>query len=224
MDKTSAPSAKESVILFIQKFRVLIVVVGIVLVAAIVAAIVLDEVQKSRLAASSVLIERLNDSYSAWSAASETDKVAKKTDLDSAVTEAMSFGSYPKQRADYIEAEVSFASKDFATAETRFLAAVEESKDSYLAPVALMNAAIAAEEAGKVIEAKSYLERLAADYAKSSSLAPRALFNIGRLAEESQQWNDAKTSYQKILDEYASSSWTKLARDRIIYLKVQNKT
>lgn len=84
-----------------------------------------------------------------------------------------------------------------------------------------MNAAISAEENLNTPKAVSYLTDLVQNYAKTSALAYRAQFNLGRLAESQKQWAVAKDAYQKLLDSFGSSSWTKLARDRIIYLKAQ---
>jgi TolA-binding protein len=65
--------------------------------------------------------------------------------------------------------------------------------------------------------------RAAEDY-KDSTVAPRALFDSGRLYEAKSDWANAQKAYQSMDGLYAQSRWTRLAKNRLVELKVQGKT
>jgi TolA-binding protein len=93
---------------------------------------------------------------------------------------------------------------------------------SYLAPIALFNAATC-------LEAKADREGAVKLYTdivtrwKQTAVAARALFALGRLAEDAGTWDEAKSRYEQLDAEWPSSSWTQLAKNRLIALKVAGK-
>ncbi len=94
---------------------------------------------------------------------------------------------------------------------------------SYMAPIGLLNAASAWEEGGKPEKAIEALARVVSAYRQTLPETPRALFALGRLSEKLEANDKAAGYYNELIDGYPGSSWTKLARDRIIYLQVRNK-
>ncbi len=58
---------------------------------------------------------------------------------------------------------------------------------------------------------------------KDSTVAPRALFDSGRLYEAKSDWANAQKAYESMDGLYAQSIWTRLAKNRIVELKVLGK-
>ena len=224
METNSKVSIKENVAHFIQKFRVFLIAFLALIAAGIIAAAVYQEISKVNSAAMTKVIEELDAAYeSTKTAKTDQEKLDSQKIFEEnfAKIEKSFPGSYAAQRGNFYQGNLKYESKDFGSAEAAFSKAALEMETSYLAPIALMNAAIAAEENANLAKAVEYLTTLSKKYSKNSPLAIRALFNLGRIAEIQKNWTSAKEAYQKLLDSYGSSSWTKLARDRIIYLKAQ---
>jgi len=206
---------------FLRKYRTLVLaVVGAALLVVIVVAI-WSFVHASAIEASTTKLEKVQDDVATL--AFETDQ-AKKDALQSTITGELDeiIAKWPKlyagQRARVIKANLAVEKKDWAAAESEWLAAADARKDSYLAPIALQGAARAAEERGAPEKAVEYLARFVADYGSSPGIA-RAYFTLGRLAEESKDYPTALGHYEKIVSVASDDDWTKLAKDRIISLK-----
>ena len=93
---------------------------------------------------------------------------------------------------------------------------------SYLAPISLFDAAVCSEEKGDTDTAlKLYLQAFT-DH-KDSYVAPRATFDAGRLYEAKSDWTNAQKTYQSMDEAWPQSLWTRLAKNRLIELKVLGK-
>ena len=86
----------------------------------------------------------------------------------------------------------------------------------------LFNAAVCAEEAGDLAGASKLYAQVFGSY-KDSTVAPRALFDAGRVAEARNDWSEAQKDYEQLDSQYGQSVWDKLAKNRIIELKVEGK-
>jgi len=224
METKEKLSLKEGVAFFIQRFRIPLLGLLGLLVIGIIVAVVMEEVQKSNLASTTAIIEDLETAYEKInSAKDETEKKVSQSTFDAvaAKIEASYTGTFAMQRADYLRGNLQFSAKDFAAAELSFQKAEKDFSAGYLSPIALMNAAISAEVGGNLTKAQTYLSEIVQHNNQSSPMVVRAYLNLGRLAEGEKKWSTARDAYQKILDGYNSSNWTKLARDRIIFLKAQ---
>ena len=226
MEKVVKAGIREHVIQFIQNFRILLLSILGIIVVGVIGAVIFEEMHKSSIVAVTQIVEELDSSYEALLSSKSEDE--KKTLIDNftQVTKKATDsykGTYAEQRAVFLNGSYQYNEKQFSTAETLFVQASEIFPSSYLAPISLMNASFAAEDAGNTAKSIEYLTRLAKDYEKTSAQSARALFNLGRLYENNQNWKEASDSYKKIIDSFPGSNWTKLARDRIIYLKSQQK-
>ncbi|MDP3129896.1 MAG: tetratricopeptide repeat protein, partial [Bacillota bacterium] len=85
-------------------------------------------------------------------------------------------------------------------------------------PIALQEAAVAAEERGSPETAKSLYERFLKEYPNAVAGIPHAHFALGRLAEDTKEYVAAISSYEKIVATYPDSDWTKIAKDRILFI------
>ncbi|AEJ61395.1 hypothetical protein Spith_1123 [Spirochaeta thermophila DSM 6578] len=127
--------------------------------------------------------------------------------------------AYPSQRAMYLLGHLAFWQEDWDDASIWFDRLAKEFPRSYLAAVALLDAAAARENLGDTSGATTRYEKVIE--AGFSVLKPRALFSLGRLKESSGDREGARQIYTQLLEDYPSSQWSHLARDRMIFLQLQ---
>lgn len=205
---------------FLRANRKALIILGIVVIALVVFVGAYSIVAQDRLNRSTVALERLEAQFDAWTSSSEADRPGKG---DSILAEADALRkSYPKsyaaQRAAVVKARILFERKDYAGAEAAFTLIADEAPASHLAPVALSNAASMAEERGDSEAALSYLTRADAKYPSAPGSA-RVVFSIGRVHEGMKQYDKALEAYNRLVARGDDDDWTKLARDRIIFLR-----
>jgi len=209
----------------VSRFRIALLGILIAAAAFLVGYLVYNEVSKKLLADSTLMAENAQKKFDSWQSESDaTKKAALEKDLFDQLGALI--GRYPRQyggeRGLQIRADANFAKKawdaslkDYETLAARF-------PKSYLAPISLFNAAVCCEEKGDADNAlKLYVQ--ASDSYKDSTVAPRALFDSGRLYEAKSDWTNAQKAYQSMDGLYAQSMWTRLAKNRLVELKVQGK-
>ncbi|MDR0643241.1 MAG: tetratricopeptide repeat protein [Treponema sp.] len=126
---------------------------------------------------------------------------------------------YPGSRAYAIIAGIHGDKKEWAEAEQAWRDAAKKAGKTYLAPVALFNAASAAEEQGKTAEAIAlYTECLG--MAELFPSSPRAQFAIGRLEEKQGNKEKALEAYRTLRINWPGDTlWRNLAQSRIISIE-----
>lgn len=209
----------------VSRFRIVLLVILVAAAAFLLGYIVYSEVSKKRLADSTLMAESVQVKYDAWrSEADATKKAALEKDLfDNLGTLINRYPlQYGGERALFIRAEASYANKAWDGALKDYQALAAGFPKSYLAPISLFNAAVCYEEKGDADTAlKLYLQ--AAGSYKESTVAPRALFDAGRLYESKSDWANAQKTYESMEGPYAQSLWTRLAKNRLVELKVMGK-
>ena len=207
---------------FLRAKRMALIIAAIVLVAAVAVLAVVSGIRSSQLQASTLKIEQLTEDVSSWAAI--TDQ-ASKTEAEKKLVANLNdvTKKWPHQfaaaRAYSLLASIAESNKDWAGAENDWMAIYQHFPKTYLAPIALQNAAAAAEERGAPDAAIAHYQVLVDKYVGKTVGIPHALFTIGRLNEASKDYTAAISSYEKLLSLYADDDWTKLAKDRIIFLK-----
>ncbi|MGO9310039.1 MAG: tetratricopeptide repeat protein [Spirochaetia bacterium] len=209
----------------VSRFRIALLVILIAAAAFLVGYVVYNEVTKKLVADSALMAERAQAQFDSWQSESDaTKKAALEKDLFDQLGRLI--GRYPRQyggqRGLLIRANANYekkawdpALKDYETLAARF-------PKSYLAPISLFDAAVCAEEKGDTDNALNlYIQ--ASDNYKDSTVAPRALFDSGRLYEAKSDWANAQKVYQSMDGLYAQSMWTRLAKNRLVELKVLGK-
>jgi tetratricopeptide (TPR) repeat protein len=150
-----------------------------------------------------------------------TEETSAK-DRDALLAELSAFASgssgYAGSRAYALIAGIHGDVKAWPEAEQAWREAAKKAGKSYLAPVALFNAAVAAEEQGKIPEAIAlYTECLATP--DSFPSAARAQFAIGRLEEKRGNTEAALEAYRALRANWPNDTiWRNLAQSRIIGL------
>lgn len=207
---------------FLRNNRVAVLILFAVVVLAVVGVAVGTAIKDGQTKASASSLEKLEADYAAYSSEQDATKKAdlEKAFLASADKVAKQWkGQYAAQKATVYEAKVAESKKDWAGAEKKWLDLLSASSDSYLAPVALQGAASAAEEQGALDRSLADYKKLVDKYATKTIGIPHAYFSIGRLSEGAKDYAGALVAYQKVASTWPDSDWTKLATDRIIFLK-----
>jgi tetratricopeptide (TPR) repeat protein len=126
---------------------------------------------------------------------------------------------YPGSRAYALIAGIHQDKKEWAEAEQAWREAAKKAGKIYLAPVALFNAASAAEAQGKIPEAIAlYTECLT--MADSFPSSPRAQFAVGRLEEDQGNREAALEAYQALKTKWPNDAlWRNLAQSRILSIE-----
>ncbi len=202
---------------FIQKNRIILLAVivagvaGVALTGAVFA--FLESSQKKSIAAAEGLIARYDELRA------QTDDDAKTKKIDALIADALEAGKgkgFAASRSLALAGALYADKKEWSEAQKNWLAAADNAPTSYLAPIALYNAASAAEEFGDGKKALELYSRCADQYKDSFPLAARALFAVGRIDEDMKDFAAANAAYKKIIEQWPDDSWTKLAHSRIL--------
>jgi tetratricopeptide (TPR) repeat protein len=207
---------------FLRKNRVLVLVVAGALVFAVLAVGLATMIGEAAIRSSTTRLEKFEADFTAYSGEQdETKKAELEKGLLAAADAIVKKGPrlYAGQKALLYKAKIEESRKEWAAAEADWLAIVAAAPASYLAPVALQGAAVAAEEQGAADRAAADYQKLIDKYASTTVGLPHAYFSLARLAESSKDYVSALVSYQKIVATWPEDDWTKLATDRIIFLK-----
>jgi TolA-binding protein len=209
----------------VSRFRIALLAILIAAAAFLVGYIVYNEVSKKLVADSSLLAESVQAKYDTWR--SEAD-VQKKAALEKDLFDSLGtlINRYPRQyggqRGLFTRAEAFYAKKAWDEALKDYESLAARFPKSYLAPISLFDAAVCHEEKGDTDTALKLYMRITSSY-KDSTVAPRALFDSGRLYEAKSDWANAQKTYESMDGLYAQSMWTRLAKNRIVELKVLGK-
>ncbi|MGP1419648.1 MAG: tetratricopeptide repeat protein [Sphaerochaetaceae bacterium] len=118
--------------------------------------------------------------------------------------------SYAGVKAAYVMGLCYLNAQDYANACDSFMKASEKnnknSGSSYLAPLAVFNAAVCKENLGDTQAAMALYERVPADFGYDTGIAPKALFNSARLHLANGDVDLARSAFQQIVDQYSSAS------------------
>jgi tetratricopeptide (TPR) repeat protein len=219
------PRFVERLAAFLQKYRVVLLVILIVLVLFMVVYFGWSEWNKRTRERSAVMAERAESMYEEW--LGKDDESAQNSiqqDLDNLIDEILK--RYPRQyaaqRARFIRANLAFENEQWQEAVENYSAIADSFPKSYLAPLSLFNAAVAYEQMDNLDQAIATYQILV-DKHEDSVFVPHGLFSLGRLYESQEDYESAFQLYGRLEDEYPLSNWTKLGRNRIIELKVQGK-
>lgn len=210
---------------FLTRHRTIFLVVLIVLAVSVVALFVGLSVASRRTEQSLVRVETLQSDFDAWVALDETERATKFETLalqadDIAATYPR---SYAAARALYLRAGGLAELERWTEAVDNYEELADRFPDSYLAPIALLRAAVAAENGGETATALAVFKRVLDNYGSENAIAARALFSVARINETEDRIADAADAYNRLISDYPNSGWTNLARDRIITLTAEGR-
>lgn len=221
---TAEDKALKKISNVIEANKKLFNIIGIVLVVAIIAVgvllIVSDKKQDQLQVAVSELQADVNELFLKTEYTPE--EYSNLLDSISAVEKAGG-KSFAGMKASYLLGISYMKAEDYANAQTAFNACYAKDKKSYLAPLALINSAVAAEEQGKLDEALSIYESVTNEFGLYTAVAPKALFNAARINLSKGNTDLAKAAFQQIIDEYDNSysmqsEYSKLSQNVLLTL------
>ena len=223
-NKEEKKSSSERFVDFISKNRRIIIGLGIAIVLIIVAIGIYTAVSGNIASASSRAMELADQKALQWS--QETDEEKRAEIESSLIAELDSIAQkWPRtlaaQRALLRKAALLSQKKEYAEAEKSALEAYRRNKKSYVAPIALELAAVAAEEAGNTDAALEHYTLITKDYKKDNPAAAHAFFNLGRIKEAKGDYKGAIEAYNQLIASFGDSEWAMLAKNRVIYLNAQ---
>ena len=202
----------------LRNLRVIFVFCGVLLLGAVCAVVVISvnekTIEKGLGKIDLISYELTNKSYDL----SETEIAARQDKAVSSLSELVGNSGIVGVRANMLSAEIYYQKKDFENARSAWLAAAQKGKNTYIAPIAFFNAASCSEELGNLDDA-------AAGYKSASEVkdfyeAAHALFSLGRVQEAKEDFVAAAASYQALVDKSPEDSWAKLAKNRLVSLKI----
>jgi len=221
MEKNEKTNAGERINDFIQKNRKPIFIlfgVIVLLFAGSVAAFSLIDVFRKKAISE---VEELGRRYEQTRYIFSEDTVKSETDalLADLETFAKKNSGFVGGRAWSIVARIYSDRNDWPQAETAWRNAAAAASKTYLGPVSLFNAAVAAEEQGNNAQAIE-LYTQSASHPVAFPEAPHAQFAIGRLNEALNNRPGAIEAYRALLAKWPNVSiWANLAYSRIIALE-----
>ena len=207
---------------FLQRYKTIAIIFLSVIVAFIISFAVVSEVNKSIEEKSTSMTELIQEDFDSWTNAPDEER---KGSLESSILEQVEavLEKYPKkyagQRALFIRGNLYFGMEEWDSAHDDYILLAERFPKSYLAPVALINGAVAMEESDQPEKALEIYQSILKTYRENTPEIPRILFAAGRIQELLGAKEAALDTYNDLLDNFSSSSWTNLARNRIIYLE-----
>ena len=150
------------------------------------------------------------------------EAVSKQVEIDALLEELAAFqkknSGFASARAYCISAGIYEKQKKWAEAEKAWFDSANAAKKSYLAPVSLFNAAVAAEEQGNAESAIEFYKK-ALDFGNTFIGAARAQFSVGRLEESRNNREAAIEAYTSLVNKWPNDPvWSNLAHSRILIL------
>ncbi|MCX7026930.1 MAG: tetratricopeptide repeat protein [Spirochaetes bacterium] len=223
-DKVEKKNFVDTLSDFIGKHKLVFITAAAVVAAVLIFIGVFSIVSNSIANSSARAMEQARDKITAYSGESDA---TKKADLEKSLLADLGAvvkkwpRTFAAQEALYSEASLYASTKDWGNCEKIALDAVSKLPNTYLAPLALELAAVAAEEQSKPDAAIETYTKLIAQYKTDTPNLPHAYFSIARLKEGKSDWKGALENYDKLVSTFPDSDWAKLAKDRQIYLKAK---
>ncbi len=221
-DKSEKITLKGKLSLVIQKYSYILLgsIIGIVLI--VIGLLIYNSLQMKNLEKDTQQIESIQEDFENLKNLTDDEKLSSATkEIEEKLNILIDGGkkNYVLQRALFIRATIFFQNEDWDKSIDDFKLLAELFNSSYLAPISLINAAIAFEESGKIDEAIEEYYIVVNNYSSVSPEISNVYFSIGRLFEQKSDKTAALKAYNDLLDNFPNSNWTNLARSRIIYLE-----
>jgi tetratricopeptide (TPR) repeat protein len=129
--------------------------------------------------------------------------------------------NFASSKAWSIAARIYSGREEWQKAQDAWLNAANAGARTYLGPIALFNAAVCAEEQGKLEQAIDLFQQCVSSKFEFPA-APRAQFSIGRLYEQLGDFSAALEAYRDVLINWQDMPvWQHLARSRITSIEVR---
>jgi len=206
-----------------NRMKLLVALAAIVLVIAafIVVSLVREKSQSNALSKVDALNRRYERIKTNLSSGEPLD-ISQQLELGVLLIDLTEFennnSGFAAARAYSMSASINMDQKNWILAEEEWLKAADAAPKSYLAPIAVYNAAVSAEEDGNSESAIAHYSR-AAGFGESFPAAARAQFSVGRLEESRGNKDSAIEAYRNLLAKWPNEPvWANLAQNRLLIL------
>jgi tetratricopeptide (TPR) repeat protein len=220
-DKNEELSTSDKIALFIQKYRTALLALLILCAAGILGSVAFFSIRATMQKKAIVTLEALEKRVVDLGDLSDTSQSMEVLAL---LEELKAFApgtfGYASAKAYSLAADIYAARNEWSSAEEYWVLSSRRAPKIYLAPLSLYNAAVAAEEQGKLDEAIDYYNQslVSVDF----PAGPRARFNIARIYEAKNDKAAAAEAYRSLIEKVPSeSNWIKLAHSRLISLELE---
>lgn len=206
---------------FVQKNRKPLLAVMIIAAVGIVGLAVFFSVRNGLQKKAIITLEEIEEKRALLGDLSDGSKSAEAEDLLQEITEfaPKTFG-YASARSYSLAASIYMDQGDWEKAEAAYLDSARKAGKTYLNPLGLYNAAVAAEEQGNLEKALDYYTQ-SLDFSGNFPAASRARFNMGRIYETRKDAEAALEAYRTLIEKASpDSNWAKLAQSRIIAIEM----
>jgi tetratricopeptide (TPR) repeat protein len=223
-DKAEKMNVSELVVDGIQKNRKDLIRGGGIIIVVLVGIAVGLSIRDVLMAQGIKKVDAFNDRYE--EIRFDIADPAKAEEVQALLNEISAYApgafGYSGARAFMLTASIHADRKNWQEAKDAWVQAAKIGGKNYLVPVALFNAAVAAEEDGNIESAIShYIEALV--YADFFPQAAKAQFSVGRLREGQRDTESALEAYRTLIEKWPGETiWVNLANSRIIALSDSN--
>ncbi len=174
------------------------------------AIVIISAVVSSNAEKAMIRIVDLDDRCSAYLASEEGNQEVFNSlvaDLNAEIKNS----SYPSTKAAFLLGELYYETKDYQNAYASYLKCYELNTSSYLAPLALVNAAAAVAETGDTDSALELYSKVQ-DY-EISGVNAKAMFNSALINMGKGNNDLAKSQFEAVVASYSYSEYAALAKN-----------
>ncbi|MCL1812048.1 MAG: tetratricopeptide repeat protein [Treponema sp.] len=218
-EQTEQAGTGDKIAYFIQKHRKALLALVIIIASGIAFSVTFFTIhgtlEKKAIAKVEVFERRMNEQGIPNGGTDSAEANALLGELNDF---APSTFGYAAARAYSLAADIYFSRSEWSRAEESWVNAARKAPKIYMAPVSLFNAAVAAEEQGKLDAAIGYFKE-SLDYSGVYPAAARARFNIGRIYDQRREYDKAREAYLELIEKSPESPWANLAHNRLIILE-----
>ena len=201
---------------FLKKNRKLALYALIGLGIAIVIAIAIPVVVQIVNTGNEKRFEQIVDRLARIKGPAEQDKMnAVVADLKKFI-DTTYFG-FSHNAAYYVLGNIYYDRRNWAESKQCLMTFADKEKKNILAPVALLKAALAREEANDVTGASGVYKRLDEKYT-DSAVADQIYYNYARACALNKDLEGSRQYYNKVISAYPESQYTQLAKKRLFLL------
>jgi tetratricopeptide (TPR) repeat protein len=201
---------------FVQKKRSAVIYsfIGILVacVLGIVAVVVVDSVNTKN----EKRFEKIMSDYAKYSSVGDAEKIKGVVRELRDFTDSTYFG-FPHTAGYYVLGNILFSQKEYREAHKNLVRYAEKAPKTTLAPLALLKAAIALEEANDLKGALEVYKRLEDKYG-DSIIADQILYNAGRVYAKNRDLVNSRNYYNKVIASFPESAFAEEARKRLFLM------
>lgn len=179
-------------------------------VVVLLAVVITTSVTTSNREKAMIRVSDLSDRCSAYISAGETNSEVFDA-LVADLNKEIGGSSYVSTKAAYLLGGLYYDTGDYQNSYAAYLKCYELNTKSYLAPLALVNAAAAVEETGDADTALSLYAKVS-DY-EISGVGAKAVFNMARINLSKGNYELAKAELQEVVDSYPYSEYAATAKN-----------